>query len=472
MMPGRGKSKAGNLKPTTATFKHGLPTPTTARFPAQDTLQGPARRTPDPDWDTPPPGTPLTAAPWIPHPTDPSSCPQTLETRKRKREQSRQKAERQKKAREAQRVAKAARDAQKAERVIERAKQAAQRKEKKAKSARQVPRGRRQNVTQQERRQRTELLKFPAEVRLRIFRHLLVADKDILVHAGWALVYKRQAIGLSTAIMRTCRIVHGEASSVLYGDNVFRYRLRDASSPVSDLPSHGRRHARGDDRESDSDWEEDNTVGVAASRSRTQSDISVVKHLPLFRRLAVEAEDNRYSESTKDAMARAIRVFAANGDGQRPRVNVRSFTIRVAPLWNPEVRPKGAFTFIDFFESNSPVMKAILAVRCRYFRVDLMTQYMDGPSPKSGCSLTIDRSHEMIRTQVRETKRDFWARELLMRETRESAANRSVEALDNLGREVAKFCVEYVQGVTGGTGAWNSFEIDHLVASEMETEED
>lgn len=342
----------------------------------------------------------------------------------------------------------------------------------------------------------SELHKLPPEIRLKIYGELLRADKPILVYGGWRIVYRRQnkrkgermndrqkrddeALDIPIAILSTCRLFYKEALPVLYGENTFLYRLRDPIAAVTDvarlvqidtseeeLPDSDYEDEGGADN--DSDWEEGNAARGGASGRRARRakrmdfDIDVDKHLHLFRRIIVEAEHNRFSEGTKHSMARAINTFAARQPASQPAPNIRSLTVRVAPLWDRMSGTFGRFTFVDFFAAESPVMQAVRAVRCPLLRVDLMTRYMEGPSEKAGCSLTIDRRHEMLRLQSSEPRGEYWPRDIVARGMRNAEAAKAEKALSSMGEYVDRFCRAYVQGVAGGLAAvqylWDEFE--------------
>ncbi|POR38844.1 Uncharacterized protein TPAR_00953 [Tolypocladium paradoxum] len=338
------------------------------------------------------------------------------------------------------------------------------------------------------------LHRLPPEIRLKIYAELLRADKPILVYGGWRLVYRRQhkrkserrhdrqkkedeALDTPIAILSTCRLFYQEALPVLYGENTFLYRLRDPIATVTDVArlvqidtsEEELLDAEYEDEggaESGSDWEEGHATRRGASRRRakkTAFDIDIGKHLHLFRRIVVEAEHNRFSEDTKHSMACAIDAFATRHPGRHPAPNIRSLTVRVAPLWDHAGGTVGRFTFVDFFAAESPVMQAMRAVRCCFLRVDLMTRYMDGPSEKAGCSLTVDRRHEMLHLRSSlEPRAEYWPRDVVARCVRKAEATKACSALNSMGEYVDKFCRAYVQGVAGGLAAmehlWDEFE--------------
>jgi hypothetical protein len=73
-------------------------------------------------------------------------------------------------------------------------------------------------------------LGLPGEIRNRIYRLLL--RKSAHIGSG------RQA--LSSQILRTCRLVHDEAISILYGENTFQFRIYNIAGPFYDNQSRAR----------------------------------------------------------------------------------------------------------------------------------------------------------------------------------------------------------------------------------------
>lgn len=74
--------------------------------------------------------------------------------------------------------------------------------------------------------------KLPMEVRRRIYRELLKAKDSITVLNGWSQVYRRQQLDLHASILAASKKHHTDANAVLYGENVFRYVLRDDANMV------------------------------------------------------------------------------------------------------------------------------------------------------------------------------------------------------------------------------------------------
>lgn len=73
---------------------------------------------------------------------------------------------------------------------------------------------------------------MPVEVRRRIYRHLLKANTPIGVMNGWSQVYCGQQLDLHVSILEVSKKHNVDANTVLYGENVFRYILRDDAQMV------------------------------------------------------------------------------------------------------------------------------------------------------------------------------------------------------------------------------------------------
>ncbi|PHH59317.1 hypothetical protein CDD81_3386 [Ophiocordyceps australis] len=386
------------------------------------------------------------------------------------------------------------------------------------------------------------LLRLPAEVRIRIWHELLVTRAPILVHDGWRKVYKhqRQRQGRSTnkeasgdrhiAILSVCKTIHPEALEVLYGANTFLYRLRDATDTQAESSSLVKPSNRRVSYTSAETRPRGRGARQEAKRQHglTEPYIRVDANVHLFRHIAVEAEHNRFSASTRTAMANAIRVFAPRPDAPSPRFaqkrkasalvhvaqpNIRTLTIRVAPRWNSHdvleqdgnagqsdsdemslldfelplghggdehdnaheldfnfdtqdtsVAQSGYFTFVDFFTPDSPVIEAINAVTSRFVHIELMSQYKQGSANKTGCCLTIDRYYQASAIP----SKDGWKRDRQMFRQRHFKRAALVSAMQNIGESVAQFCSKHVDADVLGVAALSGWHDFHESSSDYE----
>lgn len=401
------------------------------------------------------------------------------------------------------------------------------------------------------------LMRLPPEIRLRIWRLLFVSAKPILVYRNWTMTYRRKPERRSNritergngagngrtapdqtsdlygiAILRTCSALFVEGVAVLYGENTFCYRLRDSRPSLVDLDRLLLPNAVDDlDMDDDAfpmhmDVDDENSDdgdaefiyhggrGAAAAAARgEEAHINVEKYYYFFRSLAIEAEPNRYSDSTMAAMAEAINVFAPR-DG-RPRPNINRLVLRVTPLREmpPDEDGDGNddgndadldddngqgdegsdnedgsndsddsdaddgdnggtsfdnerhYTFVSFFKPASPVMEAVHNLRCNVLRIDLMCPHRAAASAATaahgvrawqpGRSFTIDRSVEMVLRGLREDprRRDPWARDRCMLLTRRERTRHVWRMMDEVWLHVARFCRRHVRRTTAG-GDW------------------
>ncbi|KAK1243628.1 hypothetical protein MKX08_001766 [Trichoderma sp. CBMAI-0020] len=315
---------------------------------------------------------------------------------------------------------------------------------------------------------------IPREIRMKIYRHLLLSERPVTVHGGWKEVHRSNRLSLPMGILRTCQVVHDEASAVLYGENVFVYLLRDPIYPqraIRDLATNDDEPSGDNESDSGSEYEDEGGDSRFCN-DQGERRINFNKHAHLFRKIVVEAEHNRYSKATQESMAAAIRLFTNSDD----TCNIHTLTVRVSPLWNEEgYEPaEGRFTFIDFFEPNAPVHQAIKALDCQMVHVEILTRYMSRQSSNSAitCSedgsvrLTVDRRwqryHNVIR-QGRAHKGVLGEKDKVVQLRMREMANRTSRAIDELARHVETQCNErnFHQDTTMGLALnWPNINFD------------
>lgn len=82
----------------------------------------------------------------------------------------------------------------------------------------------------EEKRNPLGLLDLPSELRLMIYRHLLVTPHCL--DLGRSEFRPRPSVN----ILRTCRLIHGEAFHVLYGENRFSNRFKGSTYSLARFP--------------------------------------------------------------------------------------------------------------------------------------------------------------------------------------------------------------------------------------------
>ncbi|KAL7823214.1 hypothetical protein V8C26DRAFT_435461 [Trichoderma gracile] len=333
---------------------------------------------------------------------------------------------------------------------------------------------------------------IPTEIRLQIYRDLLIAEQPIQVFGGWKQLYWKEDLRLSTGILRVCKAVYEEACTVLYGANTFLYLLRDPSSEMDDLddlatddsPQTAEDYYNDD---SDLDYEEEDTKRpVRPPKERT---INIAKYAHLFRKLNIKAEANRYSGVTLEGMAAAVNVFArkvapdgTGWDKSSSSCFIRTLTVSVSPTSSNQQGSSSSsnnksqepnFTFVNFFVPGSPVLAAIKAVDCRLLRIDILTSETKrgktcSMSGTGSCRLEFNRFYERYCADDGGTQIGFgdgenrFARRRAMKMAK--MAKLSEKRIDELAEHVALFCKQrgFGQRTTEGMDVdspyWNDFE--------------
>lgn len=349
---------------------------------------------------------------------------------------------------------------------------------------------------------------LPSEVRQKIFKELLVHNEAINVFDGWRKIYRRNRHELHPKILQVCRVFFWEGIRVLYGENKFKYKLRDAALPNAPAPADVEGLAHDDDRSSimeldndndnDPDYQEPGQVATASRRSTrnrnknalpAEPEIHIAKYFSLFRHLILEAEHNRYNKATMNKMAEAVQVFvdppelendlvpinplnialkvtSSQSSKKKSRkgettiirgkllANIHTLTIRVHPQYLGETE-EGVqlFTFAPFFSPGSSVTKSLKELLPQFIRIDVESDYLD-PDQRSA-RLMIDMRPQRIACRVAAGGYDDWAGDHLMQWGREFRANRSNKELDGLEQRMLDCCKTYLPE----EGVVNEFDV-------------
>lgn len=76
------------------------------------------------------------------------------------------------------------------------------------------------------------ILRLPKEIRMKIYRHILLSDKTIrmqVLHDVLDSIYPPNS--LYPAILSTCHLIYDEAMDIVYRENNFRvHRVKDSNS--------------------------------------------------------------------------------------------------------------------------------------------------------------------------------------------------------------------------------------------------
>lgn len=351
---------------------------------------------------------------------------------------------------------------------------------------------------------------LPLEIRLQIYRELLFAQDNVLVHSNWTDTYKQSSRRKNTTkgpsrrcpkcrggvcklctqsrfpdIMFTCRAVFEEAQGVLYGENVFHYRVRDAldaGAALVDIDHNAFAHdGTVDDMDisddSGSDWEADHMFPGSRSRTsratRLQSRrraqrgpakkglINIERYARFFKDIVIEAEQNRYDEAVQQRMAMAIRVFDSHRaflrdpNAENGRRTIRSLTIKITPTR----LGRETYTFVDFFQKSSPVIAAIKDMDCQFLHVVMQCDQLSfqdedilGSAPEAPETISIALHAKRIGWNIRYNKEDVFGDEDLGLACRSLRLKYAETAIDDLGAVVWSVC-QY-KDVTKENSAW------------------
>ncbi|KAG9255335.1 uncharacterized protein F5Z01DRAFT_735898 [Emericellopsis atlantica] len=333
--------------------------------------------------------------------------------------------------------------------------------------------------------------RLPTEIRRRILRELLVAEQAIEVHSNWVRLYSSRATRsrsgpltiLHTGILRTCKAMYWEGISVLYGDNEFLYKIRDAqvtapadiditcvaqdnSAPNGDEES----DISLDEDDSDAEYQDEEVQRAAVSRPQRRrrrdepKTIFFDKMFPLFRRILIEAEKNRHGVDTKVRMTEAIKAFTnppqpiRRGKGDVPispleedrkRVaNIHTLRIRVFPSLQREPstvtgQPGSivGYTFSSFFNEDCSVFKAAKRLLPQRLILDVMSKYLN--EAKKNKRMTIDMRAQRITRMVKDSGVDIWAKDMTMQRSRRQASNKTRSHLQQVESGFVAHCASF-----------------------------
>ncbi|KAL2162708.1 hypothetical protein VTH06DRAFT_6544 [Thermothelomyces fergusii] len=227
-----------------------------------------------------------------------------------------------------------------------------------------------------------------AEIRDKIYRHLLVSPKPIHVQHLWTEPARRstrrghhgediQASTIDTKILAVCRRTALEGTRVLYSENTFFYLLRDPE--VVGPPNGGRRSQR---------------VAIRSQREQNGPRINLAKYGHLIRHMAIELEPNRTERSYEKLMSAALETLVpatAESLPSPPRplcspIHLHTLSITVSPLLqsghrtarssgpdNQEVgsREGRSLTTVSFFDRGSPILKALQRLNTDFLRINV-----------------------------------------------------------------------------------------------------
>ncbi|KAM0235821.1 hypothetical protein ACHAPO_005607 [Fusarium lateritium] len=287
------------------------------------------------------------------------------------------------------------------------------------------------------------LLDFPVEIREEIYRGLLVSHKPVPVYDGWKRVFVREKPCLDINILMACKKIFNEAIGVLYGENTFLYRLRDmptqshAMVNIQELAQSNAYVPERSHRETYTDMFDDDE----AEAVHEPGTINVKKYACLFRYITLQADHNRSQYYTQEFMAEAINIFA-----QAPSMtNIHTLTIIISPRYT-----RGSFTFVDWFDSKSDLVRALKAVCCEIIRIKIWNKHLnDGIDPLS-TELFLRAHHlrffrQLKKKRLQDGKPDIWAGDWKMERLRLKRCREVISSLEKLRPCVLEACKKHLE---------------------------
>ncbi|KAF3025811.1 hypothetical protein E8E14_014648 [Neopestalotiopsis sp. 37M] len=253
--------------------------------------------------------------------------------------------------------------------------------------------------------------KIPTEVRDMILSYLLVHYNDIRVLNNWSLVYERSRPNLHLSILRVCRIFHQQGIRILYGDNTFKYLVRDPSplDPSTQLMLH---------------------------HVYNSNHVPMDKHIHLVKKVKLVVEANRmHWYDIREAVPRALIKFTPS--------QLHTVTIEL-PAQTREclhLDPDVGTTFDDvpvshWFRGNSLVLKTLQQLNCQFIRVLALTyenEYFEA---------LIDRRAHFSQRGTGDGRADLWSEDGLMLNNRQKEAKKSRGRLGSLWYWLRQLAVE------------------------------
>ncbi|KAJ4318557.1 hypothetical protein N0V84_006793 [Fusarium piperis] len=280
------------------------------------------------------------------------------------------------------------------------------------------------------------LMGMPMEVREGIYRHILISHKPIPVYDGWKRVYERERPGLDTRILRVNRRINQEATGILYRENNFLYRLRDAPGPSHQMVGAQLLTARNAYIPRRAPKSKKNEAGT----------INIDKFGEHIRCLTIQADHNRHSAQTQEFMVEAIKTFAKFPS----KMNVHTLQIVISPRYE-----NGTFTFANFFQQDSTLIEALKGISCEKVIIKIWNKFLnDGKEPiRSEIKLCLPhlRFAKHRKLQQLEGKadegghRDLWRGNRRMRELRMGGIRWCNLMLARLEHMVLQACRKHVQ---------------------------
>ncbi|KAL2760479.1 hypothetical protein ACRALDRAFT_1078818 [Sodiomyces alcalophilus JCM 7366] len=184
-------------------------------------------------------------------------------------------------------------------------------------------------------------------------------------------------------------------------------------------------------------------------------EINVAKFGHHFRHIRIKAENGRSGPHYRARMAAAIAAFS----NLRPRrAKLRTIDIEITPT-RQDQPPQGQetsdgshdLTFLDFFEFESDILRALRVLPCQFIRVVVNTHA--GPR-----DIVVDRRQVISLRRAARGERDIWAGDVVVQAQRRRLAEQAQQILRQLPQTIRQ--VWLAHEVQGSRDVWDFSDAD------------
>lgn len=186
------------------------------------------------------------------------------------------------------------------------------------------------------------LINMPPEIMDMIFKDLLLAADPIQVLHGWAKLYQRQRSNLHPAILCTCEKISKQGIKFLYGQNVFRYMVRDRAQ--------------------------------SGAFPMFSQDINVEKYVPSFKKLELKIERSRTERAYCTSLANAIQLLITH------RADLHTLVLDVSPVVEGDT-----LSTVGYFYQNGEIIQALKTLKTKFIVVRVSTPKTEKEPATSLC---------------------------------------------------------------------------------------
>ncbi|KAI1310129.1 hypothetical protein F5Y03DRAFT_382820 [Xylaria venustula] len=200
------------------------------------------------------------------------------------------------------------------------------------------------------------LTELPIEIIDEILRYILKWPHEIIVFNDWSRVFPRSRPRLSLSILCTSHMLRNQGLRILFGENQFKYDLRDPS------PSHGHTYP---------------VLNQVFGESVVP--INEYGHLIRFIKIKVDRTRMHFNEHRR-SFERALLKFLPGGDLAHP-ANLHTLTLEVPALCNddldgdPETQQPDEVPICWYLRQGSMVGDALFKIRTQWVRVLACDRY-------------------------------------------------------------------------------------------------